>query len=287
MTNMSEFVVITGMSGAGRTQAADDLEDLGWFVIDNMPPALLPRIAELAITPGSAIQRVALVAGTGQYHAELLPAIQALRDTGVKVIVLYLEATTDVLVRRYTSSRRPHPLGTDGAGLTAAIEREREMLDEVKTQADLIIDTGDLNVHQLKSRIDELFATTEAASRMRIAVTSFGFKHGLPRDVDLVLDCRFLPNPHWDPELREFSGLDEPVRDFVLRNEVTTEFLNRVDPLLEMLVPAYVNEGKAYLTIALGCTGGRHRSVAIAEEIARRLRLAGHAPVVQHRDITK
>ena len=148
-------------------------------------------------------------------------------------------------------------------------------------------DTGDLNVHQLKSRIDELFATSEAASRMRIAVTSFGFKHGLPRDVDLVLDCRFLPNPHWDPDLRPFTGLDEQVRKFVLGNDVTTEFLNRIDPLLEMLVPAYINEGKAYLTIALGCTGGRHRSVAIAEEIARRLRAAGHNPVVQHRDITK
>ncbi len=287
MTDMSEFVVITGMSGAGRTQAADDLEDLGWFVIDNMPPALLPRIAELAITPGSAIQRVALVAGTGQYHAELLPAIQALRETGVKVIVLYLEATTEVLVHRYTSSRRPHPLGANGISLTEAIEREREMLGEVKTQADLIIDTDDLNVHQLKSRIDELFATSEAAARMRISVTSFGFKHGLPRDVDLVLDCRFLPNPHWDPDLRPFTGLDELVRKFVLGNETTIEFLDRLDPLLEMLVPAYITEGKAYLTIALGCTGGRHRSVAIAEEVARRLQVAGHKSVVQHRDINK
>lgn len=287
MTDMSEFVVITGMSGAGRTQAADDLEDLGWFVIDNMPPALLPRIAELAITPGSAIQRVALVAGTGQYHAELLPAIQALRETGVKVIVLYLEATTEVLVHRYTSSRRPHPLGANGISLTEAIEREREMLGEVKTQADLIIDTDDLNVHQLKSRIDELFATSEAAARMRISVTSFGFKHGLPRDVDLVLDCRFLPNPHWDPDLRPFTGLDEQVRKFVLGNEATIEFLDRLDPLLEMLVPAYITEGKAYLTIALGCTGGRHRSVAIAEEVARRLQVAGHKSVVQHRDINK
>ncbi|WP_334144706.1 RNase adapter RapZ [Rhabdothermincola sp.] len=284
---MSEFVVITGLSGAGRSQAADILEDLGWFVIDNLPPSLMQKVAELAGAPGSSISKVVLVVGTGPYHDEVLPALDGLAAQGLRLRILFLEASTDVLVRRYESSRRRHPLDHEGRGLAGAIEAERALLEPVKEHADVVVDTSELNVHQLRSRILDLFEAESPEAGMQTTVMSFGYKHGLPLDTDLVIDCRFLPNPHWVDELRPLRGTDERVKAYVMGHEVTGVFLDELTSLLELLLPAYVAEGKSYLTIAFGCTGGHHRSVAIAEEIARRLGEQGYDPKVVHRDIDR
>ncbi|MGH9280152.1 MAG: RNase adapter RapZ [Acidimicrobiales bacterium] len=278
----NEFLIITGLSGAGRSQAADTFEDLGWFVIDNLPPALISKVAELVQSPGSTTERVALVVGTSQYLDELTPALDQLRETNRRVRVLFLEASDEVLVRRYENTRRRHPV-TEGEGLLESIQREREQLDAVKSMADVVVDTSDFNVHQLRDRLLELFAR-DAGPGMQVSVVSFGYKHGLPLDVDLVLDCRFLPNPHWVDELRPKTGLDQAVRDYVLDQPEAKEFLARVDDLLELLLPAYVREGKSYLTLAVGCTGGNHRSVVIAEELGRILEQRGFSPTVSHRD---
>ncbi|HVL27973.1 MAG TPA: RNase adapter RapZ [Acidimicrobiales bacterium] len=280
---MSEYLVITGMSGAGRSQAADTFEDLGWFVIDNLPPALIAKVTELVESPGSSTERVALVVGTGQYLDELRPALDQLRRSSPQVRVLFLEASDEVLVRRYENTRRRHPYG-DAEGLLEGIQQERAVLEAVKSEADVVVDTSELNVHQLRDRLLELFAR-DSGNRMRTSVISFGYKHGLPLDVDLVLDCRFLPNPHWVDELRPLTGVDRPVRDFVLDQPETKEFLARLDELFELLLPAYVREGKAYLSVAVGCTGGNHRSVVIAEELANLLRKRGFDPAVTHRDV--
>jgi UPF0042 nucleotide-binding protein len=283
---VNEFVVITGLSGAGRSQAADILEDLGWFVIDNLPPALIPKVSELAGSEGSGIGRVVLVVGTGPYHDEVLPALQSLERQGVRLRIVFLEASTDVLVRRYETSRRRHPLAVDRS-LAEAIEAERVVLELVKEEADMVIDTTELNVHQLRDRMLDLFGEDAPEQGMQTTVLSFGYKHGLPLDTDLVIDCRFLPNPHWVEELRHQTGLDGPVRDYVMGQELTVEFLDELTSLLDLLLPAYVNEGKSYLTLALGCTGGHHRSVVIAEELAARLRARGFEPKVSHRDIAR
>jgi UPF0042 nucleotide-binding protein len=283
---VNEFVVITGLSGAGRSQAADHLEDLGWFVIDNLPPALIPKVVDLATTPDSEYPRLALVVGAGTYHDELMPALAELRRSDARVRMLFLDAATDVLVRRYESSRRRHPLA-DGRSLAEAIEHERTILEPVKAEADVVVDTTDLNVHQLRSRVVELFAGDDPDSAMQTTVMSFGFKHGLPLDVDMVLDCRFLPNPHWVEDLRPLTGLDEPVRKYVMEQSDTKAFLKNLERMLDRLLPAYVKEGKSYLTIAFGCTGGRHRSVAIAEAVAAHLKKRGFAPSVTHRDVER
>jgi RNase adapter protein RapZ len=284
---MSEFVVITGLSGAGRSQAADDLEDLGWFVIDNLPAELIPKVVELVQSPGSSTPRVALVVGVGAHQGDLMPALASLRASGGRVRQLFLDASTDVLVRRYEGTRRRHPLLVAGEGLADAITKERELLEPVKAEADVVVDTSDLNVHQLHDRILGLFGEDHPDAGMQTRVMSFGYKHGLPLDVDIVLDCRFLPNPHWVDELRPLTGLDEPVRRYVLSQDAARELLERLDDLLGMLLPAYVAEGKSYLTVAFGCTGGRHRSVAIAEAVAAQLRARDFAPTVIHRDMAK
>ena len=283
---MSDYVLITGMSGAGRSTAAAALEDAGWYVIDNMPPSLLTEVAEVVGRPGSALERVALVMGRGggAQVEEALPAIEELRARGHRVRIVYLDAPQDVLVRRFEGTRRRHPIAE--RQVAQAIAEERRLLERIRDRADVFIDTGDLNVNQLRQRITELFAP-EADRTMRTAVVSFGYKHGIPRDADLVFDCRFLPNPNWVEKLRPLSGLDEPVRDFVMAEDATHVFLDRVDELLGLLLPAYVAEGKSYLTVALGCTGGRHRSVVLANELARRLQGRGAAPVVIHRDIDR
>lgn len=278
-------MVIAGLSGAGRSQAADILEDLGFFVIDNLPPELIPKVAELAQVPGTSVTNVVLVVGTGPYHAEVLPALSSLRRQGHRLRIVFLEAATDVLVRRYESTRRRHPLAGTDRSLAESIEVERELLASVRAEADVVIDTTDLNVHQLRTRIVDLFSVDAPSSGMQTTITSFGYKHGLPLDTDLVIDCRFLPNPHWVDELRPLTGLDEPVREYVLGQDLTAEFLDRVESLLALLVPAYVAEGKSYLTVAFGCTGGRHRSVAIAESVAEALRARGVGLRVAHRDI--
>jgi RNase adapter protein RapZ len=283
---VSDFVVITGLSGAGRSQGADALEDLGWFVIDNLPPALIPKVSELAAAPGSGIGHVALVMGTGPYQEEVVPALVALRAAASRLRIVFLEASTEVLVRRYESTRRRHPLAAD-RNLAEAIELERTLYAPMKAEADVVIDTSETNVHQLRHRMQELFADDEAQRTLKVTVSSFGYKHGLPLDVDLVIDCRFLPNPHWVPELRPLTGRDEPVRDYVLGQELSGPFVERLRSLLELLLPAYEAEGKSYITLAFGCTGGRHRSVAIAEDTAAWLREQGVQPQVSHRDVDR
>ena len=248
-----------------------------------MPPALLPKVTELVQAPGSTTERVALVVGTGAYFDELTPALDQLRKTARRVRVLFLEATTEVLVRRYENTRRRHPLA-EADRVSEGIERERELLDPVKSQADVVVDTSTLNVHQLRDRLLELFAR-DVETGLQTSVVSFGYKHGLPLDVDLVLDCRFLPNPHWVDELRPLTGLDPPVKEYVCGQPETGEFLSRLDDLLALLLPAYVKEGKSYLSIGVGCTGGTHRSVVIAEELTGLLEKRGFSPTVSHRDI--
>jgi len=282
---MSEFVVITGLSGAGRSQAADHLEDMGWFVIDNVPAALIPKLAELLADPGSTHERAALVVRTGEYDDEIRPALDALRATAQRVRILFLDAATDVLVRRYENTRRRHPVG--GASLEESIELERQQLEPLKAEADVVVDTSDLNVHQLRAWIVELFDADSADAGVQVSVVSFGYKHGVPIDVDMVFDSRFLPNPHWVDELRPLTGRDEPVREYVLGQPEAKTFLERLDDLFELLVPAFVREGKSYLRIAVGCTGGRHRSVVIAEELARSLRDHDLDPTVLHRDVDR
>ena len=280
-------MVITGLSGAGRSQAADILEDLGWFVIDNLPPTLISEVAELAQAPGTSISKIVLVVGTGPYHSDALPALDDLRAKGFRLRIAYLEASTDVLVRRYESTRRRHPLASLERTLAESIEEERSVLQSVRAEANVVIDTSELNVHQLRTRMLDLFAADAPAGGMRTTITSFGYKHGLPLDTDLVIDCRFLPNPHWIEELRPHTGLDDDVRDYVLGQPLSRAFLDQIDALLELLMPAYVAEGKSYLTVAFGCTGGHHRSVAIAESVAATLRARGFDLRVTHRDIER
>ena len=282
---VSEFLIIAGVSGAGRSTAADTFEDLGWFVIDNLPPALIGKVVDLVQTPGSTTERVALVIGTGHYLDELAPALDQLRSQAARTRILFLEASDEVLVRRYEGTRRRHPLA-ETERVSEGIARERELLDPVKAEADVVVDTTELNVHQLRDRLLELFAR-DAESPMQTSVVSFGYKNGLPLDVDLVFDCRFLPNPHWVDSLRPLTGLDQPVRDYVMSQPATNEFLGRLDHLLALLLPSFVKEGKSYLSIGVGCTGGRHRSVVLADELARLLRTRGFRPMVAHRDLDK
>jgi UPF0042 nucleotide-binding protein len=281
---VADVVLITGLSGAGRSGVADVLEDLGWFVVDNLPTALIGTIVELAAKPNSDIERLALVAG--RQHAEVLTKVGELRADGHDVRVVFLDASTPELVRRYDATRRRHPLADETDGLVESIESERSMLEPVRAAADLVIDTSDLNVHQLKERIDHAFDTV-SGSRLQVAVESFGFKHGLPLDADIVMDLRFLPNPHWEDDLRPLTGHDPKVRDYVLETAVGSAFIDRFDELLASLVPQYQAEGRTYLTVALGCTGGRHRSVAAAEELAARLRQRGVPVRTSHRDVSR
>lgn len=282
----ADFLVICGLSGAGRSQAAAHLDDLGWFVIDNVPPPLIPNIGELAAADGSEFEHVALVARTSPDGTEeLTDALARLEPLARSVRIVFLDAPTDTLIRRYEDTRRRHPFAASGRSLGEAIEAERSLLAGVKGDAHVVVDTGDLNVHQLRDRLRDLFVHEGSADALHLSIVSFGYKHGLPLDVDVVLDCRFLPNPHWVDELRPLTGLDEPVRQHVLGQPVAAAFLDRLDALLDVLVPAQEEQGRSYLSIALGCTGGRHRSVAMAEAVAERLRARGHAPVVTHRDL--
>jgi UPF0042 nucleotide-binding protein len=281
---VADIVLITGLSGAGRSGAADVLDDLGWYVIDNLPTDLVEKIVEVAANPASAIDQLALVAG--RRHGEVLPNVGALRADGHNVTVLFLEAATAEIVRRYDATRRRHPLADRAGGLVESIELEREELAAVRAAADLVVDTTDLNVHQLKERLVAAFDTRNSA-QMQVSVESFGFKHGLPLDSDIVMDVRFLPNPHWVESLRPLTGHDPAVRDYVLERAQTSDFLDRLEGLITSLLPAYQAEGRSYLTVAIGCTGGRHRSVSIAEELATRLRNHGVAVQTAHRDMSR
>ncbi len=283
---MARFLVVAGMSGAGRSTAAAALEDLGWFVIDNLPPTLIPKVAELVGGPGSEVQRVALVIGRGGAEAlsDLGPALDDLRD-GAALRLLFLDAADDALVRRFEGTRRRHPLS--GEGVVGSIARERALLAEIKARADQVIDTTDLNVHELRDRLAAQFAEADPAERLRVRVVSFGFTNGVPLDADMVLDVRFLPNPHWVEGLRPHTGLDAAVRDYVCGQPETAAFLASVAELLGVVLPGFVREGKSYLTIAVGCTGGRHRSVVVAEELANLVRARGFDPAVAHRDLAR
>lgn len=282
---MTDILVVTGLSGAGRSQAADDLEDMGWFVVDNLPVVLIDKVVELTGEAGGEIERLCLVVGNARQQSGILNAITALRAQGHQVRILFLEASTRELVRRYEATRRKHPLSDGTIGLEAIIEKERTTVSEVKAAADLLIDTTGLTVHQLKAQLQQLFGPENAGDALQVSVVSFGFKHGVPIDVDMVLDVRFLPNPHWEESLRPLSGLDDSVREYVLGQDVAAEFLSRTQHLLDLILPAYVQEGRSYLTVGVGCTGGRHRSVAIVEDVSARLREMGYHPRVTHRDI--
>ena len=264
-------LVITGMSGAGRSTASDTLEDLGWYVIDNLPPALIGPVAELASAPGSSVTRLCLVTDVRgrEFFADLDGAIRDLRGTGADVRIIFLEAEDDVLVRRFEETRRRHPADT-GGGLLSGIANERRLLSDLREQADLIVDTSQDTVHELRDQIIELLSGP-MTNDLQVTVTSFGFKRGTPREADLLFDVRFLPNPHWIDELRQLNGRDTPVRDYVLGQPMAGPFLDRLEDLLDVTLPGYVAERKRYLTIAIGCTGGKHRSVAIAEHVAAHL----------------
>jgi len=283
---VADILLIVGLSGAGRSQAADDLEDLGWFVVDNMPITLVDKVVELAENGADDLQ-LALVLGTPSNQTNAIDVVANLRESGHRVRILYLDASTFELVKRYGATRRKHPLSSATVSVEEAILKERSMLELVKGSADLVIDTSSLNVHQLKAQIQDLFSSVGGKDVMQLTVESFGYKHGIPLDVDLVFDVRFLPNPHWDENLRPLSGLDQSVSDFVLQQPLAIEFVDKIDALFAMLIPAYRAEGKSYLTVAIGCTGGRHRSVAIAEEIGQKFIQLGHNPRVIHRDIAR
>nr|WP_230416140.1 RNase adapter RapZ [Micromonospora tarapacensis] len=279
------MVVVTGLSGGGRSTVARALENVGFYVVDNLPQALLLDMAELAVKAGGAARRTAMVLDVRSraFSTDLAEAIRQLKERGYAPRVVFVDADDEVLIRRFESVRRSHPLQGDGR-LADGIAVERGLLEEAREQADVIVDTSHLNVNQLRRRIEELFGG-EDARRLRLTVLSFGFKYGLPPDADFVLDARFLPNPYWVPELREHTGREEAVSAYVLGQEGADAFVDAYADLVNATTAGFEREGKRYLTVAVGCTGGKHRSVAIAEELAARLRRAGLAANAQHRDL--
>jgi RNase adapter protein RapZ len=281
------FLLITGLSGAGRSEAARSLEDLGYFVVDNLPPALLSKMAELTTRPGGPA-RVAIVvdARGGVFFGELSKALEELKKVHADYRILFLEASDQDLVNRYEATRRRHPLAP-GDRVVEGIRKERHILEELRGHADLVIDTSGLTPHELRDRIRESFANAPPEEGLQVSVVSFGFKYGAPRDADMQLDVRFLPNPHWVPELRPLAGTDEQVRDYVEGQPAYGPFLERVQALLDATVPGYVAEGKSYLTVAVGCTGGHHRSVVVAEALGAYFRDRGLPVIVVHRDVDR
>ncbi|MTK03350.1 RNase adapter RapZ [Micromonospora sp. CP22] len=279
------LVVVTGLSGGGRSTVARALENVGFYVVDNLPQALLLDMAELAVKAGGAARRTAMVLDVRSraFSTDLAEAIRELKERGYAPRVVFVDADDEVLIRRFESVRRSHPLQGDGR-LADGIAVERGLLEEARDQADVIIDTSHLNVNQLRRRVEELFGG-EDARRLRLTVISFGFKYGLPPDADFVMDARFLPNPYWVPELREHTGREEAVSAYVLGQEGADAFVDAYADLVNATTAGFEREGKRYLTVAVGCTGGKHRSVAIAEELAARLRRSGLAANAQHRDL--
>ncbi len=281
-----EVALVTGLSGAGRSTAAKVLEDLGWYVVDNLPPELISTMVDLGDRSRGGITRVAVVMDVRSraFTGDLASVIRDLDGRGTKPRVLFLEASDALLIRRFEQVRRSHPLQGEGR-LSDGIAAERALLAPLRAEADLVIDTTSLSVHDLRATIEQAFGT-ESSSTTRVTVLSFGYKYGLPMDADLVVDVRFLPNPHWIPELREFTGRDAEVRDYVLGQEGARDFLDQYHQLLRLISGGYRREGKRYLTVAVGCTGGKHRSVAISEELARRLaEQDGLSVRVEHRDL--
>jgi RNase adapter protein RapZ len=280
-----EMLIVTGMSGAGRSTVANALEDLGWYVVDNLPPQMLRPLVDLSEHTGNAIPKVAAVVDVrgGKLFADVQEAVESLR-LNASVRVVFLDASDSVLVRRFEQVRRPHPLQGDGTLLDGIVE-ERNRMSGLRSQSDVVIDTSDLNIHQLASVVGEHFGG-ETEPGLRLTLLSFGFKYGLPADADMVADMRFLPNPYWVPELAPQTGLDEEVRDYVLSQPGAEEFVAGYESALSPVFAGYRRENKRHATIALGCTGGKHRSVAVAEELGRRLReLPGLTVSVKHRDL--
>lgn len=280
-----DVLIVTGMSGAGRSTVANALEDLGWYVVDNLPPQMLRPLVDLAVHPGSALPRIAAVVDVrgGKLFADLAAIISELRSRDT-VRVVFLEATDAALVRRFEQVRRPHPLQEDGT-LLDGIARERERMLEVRELADIIIDTTEFNIHQLATTVTEVFSAHDTAG-VKVTLQSFGFKYGTPTDADIVADARFLPNPFWQPELRANTGLDAPVSDYVLAQEGATEFLAAFEAMLQPVLAGYARENKRHATIAIGCTGGKHRSVALIQQLAERMRQWPQVSItVKHRDL--
>jgi UPF0042 nucleotide-binding protein len=281
------FTIITGLSGAGRSEAAHSLEDLGYFVVDNLPPELLTKMAELTARPGGPA-RVAIVvdARGGVFFGELSKALEDLKARNVEYRIVFLEASDDDLVNRYEATRRRHPLAP-GERVQEGIRKERLMMEQLRGDADMVIDSSGLSPHDLRDRIREAFSEAPPEEGLQASVVSFGFKYGAPRDADLIFDVRFLPNPHWVPELRPLRGTEELVRDYVTGQEEYGAFIERLEALLDVAVPGYVREGKSYLTVAVGCTGGHHRSVVVAEALGRYFRGLSLPVVVVHRDLDR
>ena len=283
----NELLILTGMSGAGRSTVAHSLEDLGWYVVDNLPPSLLPALAKQSSDGELPALVVVVDVRGGKFFDDLNAALANLKSDGIQSRLLFLDASDQSLVARFESTRRPHPL-QGGDRISDGIDRERAKLHELRESADVVIDTSNLNVHQLAKRTSEIFAEGMIEG-VRLNILSFGYKYGIPVDADLVLDCRFIPNPHWVPELRPLTGLDQAVSDRVFSNEGVTEFVGDYVKLIKDMLPGFIREGKKYLTIAIGCTGGKHRSVAISTEIAKQLGQTGTDLAISahavHRDL--
>jgi len=284
--DVTELVILTGMSGAGRSTAANVLEDLGWYVVDNLPPQMMLPLATLAAghSEGGVTKLAAVVdARSRSFFATYRDGVEALREAGWDPRVIFVDATDEALVRRFESVRRPHPLQGQGRMLDG-IMQEREMLGDLRAEADVVIDTSGLNVHQLSAKVSQIFASS-AGPRLRMAVMSFGFKYGIPLDADLVFDMRFLPNPFWIPELRSKNGTDPEVSGYVMSRKGASEFVDRVVDLMAPMTDGYQREGRRYVTLAVGCTGGKHRSVAVAELLAARLNGDDVGTILVHRDL--
>ncbi len=285
-TDHPHVLVVTGMSGAGRSSAAKVLEDLGYTVIDNLPPRLLVPAAQSHDIPERHKHLAVVIDSRGGLPIqELRDAVKELSREGVLTRVVFLDADDDAIVTRYEENKRPHPLGL--STISESITAERELLADLREEADVIVDTSALNIHELRDRLTAQFSEEEMARPMRVSIRSFGFKNGTPRDIDLLFDVRFLPNPHWVPELRPLRGTDERVAEYVMNEDAAKEFVDRADDMLAFLIPHFEAEGKSYLSVGIGCTGGHHRSVAIAEELGRRLAQHGFTASVRHRDIER
>lgn len=284
-----EFLIITGLSGAGQSRAADVLEDLDYYCVDNMPIALMPRFAELCIATAGRYEKVALVTDVREKDGfgQLLDTIDELKERGFDCKILYMDADVRTLIRRYKESRRPHPLASHGSSVETAVYKEIELLSPIKERADFVVNSANLTLGMLQSKLFSLFAGEGAKREIDVTVMSFGYKHGLPMDADLVFDVRFLPNPYYVEELRPLNGLDLPVAEFVFSYQQTRTFMEKITDMLDFLLPLYIEEGKLGLTVAIGCTGGHHRSVAIAAALCDHLKAEGVRAVNFNRDIEK